>query len=428
MAMQDQTDTSTLFVESPINAQLILNIRWLAILGQFSALIYTYYGLKIAIPIVPCLFVIGLSVVANIWQTRRNSRAPRKGDQNFLALVFDVLQLSALLFLTGGLLNPFASMLLAPVVVSAAVLRRRETFALIMLVAANVSGLAIHHYPLPWNDGALIVPELYLVGLWISLLLAALFIGGYAWRVASGARRIAEALSEAKLVLAKEQQATALGTLATAAAHQLGSPLNTITVVSHELARDINPDDPIYEDVMLLREQAERCRVILAELDSMKSLGGLDLEPPQPLTTLIETLLNERVASGMIEFTTELVADSTVAVPMAKRRPELIQALDNILSNAEDYAASQVLITVRGEENMVEITVTDDGEGFASSVLARIGQPWNSVRSGQAGHRGLGIFIAQTLIGAIGGSILFKNSAAAGGFVQIRIPRTALLG
>ena len=182
----DQNHPRPLIVESPINAQLILNIRWLAILGQFSALIYTYYGLKIAIPIGPCLFVIGLSVVANIWQTRRNSRAQRKGAQNFPALVFDVLQLSVLLFLTGGLLNPFASMLLAPVVVSAAVLRRRETFALIMLVAASVSALAIYHYPLAWNDGALIVPELYLIGLWTSLLLSALFIGGYAWRVASG--------------------------------------------------------------------------------------------------------------------------------------------------------------------------------------------------------------------------------------------------
>ncbi len=415
-------------VQNPIDARLILNIRWLAISGQLAALLYTYFGLKFDIPIMPALFVIGLSVGINIWQTKMSMLPDERGRQNFLALVFDVLQLSALLFFTGGLLNPFSSLFLAPVVVSAAILRRRETFAVIMLVAANVSFLALYHYPLPWGNDALIMPDLYLTGLWMALLLSAFFIGGYAWRVASGARKLATALSEAKLILAKEQQAMALGTLATAAAHQLGSPLNTITVVSHELAREISEDDPIYEDVQLLRDQAERCRVILAELDNMKSDPQLDMEDPVPVTSLIQQLLAERVESDQLAIKVELVADASVAVPFAKRRPELVQALDNLLSNASDFAASQIAVSVGGDTSNIHITIADDGPGFSSSILSKAGQPWNSSRTGMKGHRGLGIFVARTLIEAIGGSILFRNGDAGGGEIQIRLPRSAVVG
>ena len=366
-------------VRSPIDARLILNIRWLAIFGQLSALLYTYFVLEFAIAIGPALFVVGLSALMNIWQTRRNARAQRKDDQNFPALVFDILQLSALLFFTGGLLNPFSSLILASVVVAAAILRRRETLALIVLVALCVTFLTVYHYPLPWGDQNLVLPDLYITGLWMAMVLSAFFIGGYAWRVASGARRIAEALSEAQMIVAKKQQTTALGTLATAAAHELGSPLNTITVISHELAKEITEDDPIYDDVQLLRAEVERCRIILAGLDDLQAVGQLALETPVPLHELINGILNNRFNSGMVDYIITLVPES-VSPPLAKHRPELVQALQDILGNADTFAVSTVNIRITSLEDMITISIIDDGPGFPSNILARMGQPWNSSR------------------------------------------------
>ena len=413
-------------VRSPIDARLILNIRWLAIIGQLFALLYTYYVLEFDIPLGPAIFVVGLSAVMNVWQTRLNRLARRKDKQSFPALLFDILQLSALLYFTGGLLNPFSSLMLASVVVAAAILRRRETFALILLVAGCVSFLAVFHYPLPWGADTLAMPDLYLTGLWMALILSAFFIGGYAWRVASGARRIAEALSEAQSIVAKKQQVTALGTLATAAAHELGSPLNTITVISHELAKEITEDDPIYDDVQLLRSEVERCRIILAGLDDLQAVGQLALETPVPLNELINGILNNRFNSGMVNYV--ISVEPPAAPPYAKHRPELVQALQDILSNADSFAASTVVINIKTIADEVNISILDDGSGFSASNLARMGQPWNSSRYGQLGHRGLGIFIARTLIEALGGSILFKNAAAGGGEVRITLPIDALTG
>ena len=177
---------------SPIDARLILNIRWLAIFGQLAALLYTYFIVKLEIPIGPALFVIGLSVAMNVWQTRRTNVTRRKDDQNFAALSFDVMQLALLLYFTGGLLNPFCILFLAPVFVSAAILRRREAAILVGLVLVCVSLLAVYNFPLPWGDEPILQQRLYLAGLWLSLLLSAVFIGVYAWWVASGARRLSE--------------------------------------------------------------------------------------------------------------------------------------------------------------------------------------------------------------------------------------------
>jgi len=413
-------------VHSPIDTTLILKMRWLAICGQLAALLYTAFGLGFDVPVGPVLIIISLSVVVNIWQTRRNLITHVKSDQNFLALIFDIMQLSAALFFTGGLLNPFASLFLAPVVVSAAILRPKEIFALIALVAANISFLALYHYPLPWGEDALILPDLYQSGLWMALVLAVFFNGGYVWSVASRSRRLAEALSEAQMIMADEQQSVALGTLATAAAHELGSPLNTITLISHELAKEITVDDPIYDDVQLLRSEVERCRVILASLDELRMVGHLELETPVPLNEVINTIISDRIDASMVEFRVK-VADGR-ASPRAKQRPELIQALQSILSNANTFAVSFVDVTIRTIADDVTIYVTDDGPGFSSGVLSRAGQPWNSSRFGQLGHRGLGIYIARTLIEGLGGSILFKNSKSGSGVVTITLPLSALTG
>ena len=400
---------------SPIDARLILNIRWLAISGQLAALLYTYFIVKLEIPIGPALFVIGLSVVMNVWQTRRTNVTHRKDDQNFAALSFDALQLALLLYFTGGLLNPFCILFLAPVFVSAAILRRREAAILVALVLVCVSLLAVYNFPLPWGDEPILQQKLYLAGLWLSLLLSAVFIGAYAWWVASGARRLSEELSAARVNFAQEQQAVALGALATSAAHKLGSPLNTITVITHELERELHADDPIFEDVQLLRSEAERCRIILRELDEYRLVESPDADKEISVAALLREILDERIEKSEIAFFIKTDPQDTGKLPQIRRRPEIAQALDDIFRNAETFASSRVTVSANNSQQTLQIVVVDDGEGFPNEVLARAGQPWNSTRQGDDGHRGLGIFIAQTLIEAVGGSILFGNSDAGGG-------------
>jgi two-component system sensor histidine kinase RegB len=319
-------------------------------------------------------------------------------------------------------LNPFAVLLLAPVVVSAAILRRRQTFMLIALVTGCVTFLAFFNFPLPWDALDMRRSGLYVDGLWMAMVLATVFIGIYAWWVASRARRLDEALAETRFILAKEQEAVALGTLATAAAHRLGSPLNTISVIGHELSRETAPDDPIYEDVVLLCAEIERCRVILSELDDYRNAEPIDVENNIPLSVLIDEIHNTRLDVGNIRFKVIFDERSAMPIPFASRRPEIIQALEDLLRNAGEFAKSEVLITIRCTVDDVLITISDDGPGFSLGVLAKIGTPWNSSRLGTDAHRGLGIFIASTLIETLGGSILYGNGTNGGGEVNLKLP------
>ena len=410
-------------LRGPIDPQAIFVIRWVAVAGQLAALLFTHSILKFDLPLLPALAVIGSSAIVNFWHIHAAQRRRLYQQANFLELGFDVIQIAALLYLTGGLLNPFSILILAPVVVSAAVLRRKSTLLLVGLVAVSVSLLALSYHPLNWGQ-PVDFPPLYLAGLWLALIISSCFIGSYTWWVASSARRLSGTLADAKLALIEEQQSRALGALATSAAHKLGSPLNTITVIAHELSRDIKPDDPIYEDIMLLRAEIERCRVILSEIDSHTSLKSLEADSTEPITALIEEIIYSRLSPNQTNF--KLVYDRSKSIPAVWRRPELVHALENLLQNAVEFSAHDVMVNIEWTAIDVHITIVDDGPGFARATLARAGQPWNSTRAGQEGHRGLGLFIARSLLESIGGSISFANDHLGGGKVGIMLPRESI--
>ena len=410
-------------LRGPIDPQAIFVIRWVAVAGQIAALLFTHSILKFELPLLPAMAVIGSSAIVNLWHIHAARRRRLYQQANFLELGFDVIQIAALLYLTGGLLNPFSILILAPVVVSAAVLRRKSTLLLVGLVAVSVSLLALSYHPLNWGQ-PVDFPPLYLAGFWLALIISSCFIGGYTWWVASSARRLSGTLADAKLALIEEQQSRALGALATSAAHKLGSPLNTITVVAHELSRDIKPDDPIYDDIALLRAEIERCRVILSEIDSHTSLKSLEAESPEPITALIEEIIYSRLSPNQTNF--KLVYDRAKSIPAVWRRPELVHALENLLQNAHEFSAHDVTVNIEWTAIDLHITIVDDGLGFARATLARAGQPWNSTRAGQEGHRGLGLFIARSLLESIGGSISFANDHLSGGKVGIMLPRESI--
>ena len=379
------------------------------------------------LPFAEALFIIALAMLMNIWQTSRLMAGKASDKQSFVALVFDVCQLSALLFLTGGLLNPFAVLLLGPVVVSAAILRRRQTFTLIAITTVAVTVVAFFNFPLPWVSVTLQSDDSYLVGLWMAMVFSVTFIGAHVWWVASRARGLGDALAEARVVLAKEQEAVALGTLATSAAHKLGSPLNTIALIGHDLSNELAKEHPMYEDMKLLRDEVDRCRVILGELDDYQSAESLGLYAPIPLDALVRDIIENRLGDREGEVVIEFNENSALPMPFASRRPELMHALENLLGNALDFATSRVTLEIQCTMHEVYVTIVDDGPGFASAVLGYVGTPWNSSRGSKDGHRGLGIFLASTLIETLGGSITYANGEHGGALVGMCVPRDALL-
>ena len=269
--LDDTADHLHLPQRRNVRLDTLLRLRWLAIIGQTTAVLVVYYGLEFPLPIWACLAVIALSAWLNVALRVRFSLTQRlEPERAAWLLAFDIAELAVLLFLTGGLENPFAFLFLAPVLLSATALPPRITLMLGAFAVVCATVLVFAHYPLPWDaDDPLELPWIYLLGVWLSILLAIGFIGVYAWQITEEGRQLAEALAATELVLAREQHLSQLDGLAAAAAHELGTPLSTISVVAKELERAIEPNSPHADDVRLLREQAQRCRDILAKLTEL---------------------------------------------------------------------------------------------------------------------------------------------------------------
>lgn len=274
---------------SLIRIDTLIRLRWYAIIGQAGSVVVIAMGFGYAIPWSICLLLIAASAGLNILLTWRFKTSHRlEPNDAFTLLAFDVAQLGVLLWLTGGLRNPFAVLLLAPVIVSATSLYKRHTVGLGLLAIVVISLLAFFHLPLPWDpSNPLILPDLYVGGVWGALVCTLLFTGIYVFRVAEEARKLGNALTATELVLQREQHLSALDGLAAAAAHELGTPLATIAVVSKEMLHALPEDDPMREDAALLRSQAERCREILGKLTSLSSEGETIIEE-QSLSALVE--------------------------------------------------------------------------------------------------------------------------------------------
>jgi len=411
--------------ESRLRLQTIVRLRWLAVLGQSLTVIGAYWVLGIDLPIGGCLAIIALSAWLNVALRIRYPASQRlKSAYAFVMLGYDILQLAALLYLTGGLENPFAFLLIAPVTVSASTLPLRITVALGALAIAAATVLTSVHHPLPWfHHTNLLLPFPYVMGVWAAVVSGILFIGFYSWRTAEEGRRMAKALAAAEMVLAREQKLSALDGLAAAAAHGLGTPLATIAVVAKELMRDAKPTDPHYEDLVLLRAQAERCRDILAELAGGGEQHDL-MVSRLPLSHLIEEVVApHRLVAVPIEVTTgpaQAAASSGAPLqePVTERNPGVLYGLGNLVENAIDFAASKVEVEARWSKDEVRIVIADDGTGFPPHVLEQLGEPFVTTRSAQSEREetpdehvgmGLGFFIAKTLLERSGARLELAN-------------------
>jgi two-component system sensor histidine kinase RegB len=397
-----------------VRLDTLVRLRWLAVIGQTTAVLVVYYGLDFPLPIWACLAVIVLSAWLNVaLRLRFHSTQRLEPDRAAWLLAFDIAELAVLLFLTGGLQNPFAFLFLGPVLLSATALPPRFTLILGAFAVACATMLVFVHYPLPWDyDDPLQLPPIYMMGVWLSILLAIGFIGVYAWQITEESRQLTDALAATELVLAHEQHLSQLDGLAAAAAHELGTPLSTISVIAKELVNAIPANAPHGEDVRLLQEQARRCRDILAKITELSSSG----EPfdRTRLTSLIEEVVAPHRNFGVaIDVTVPANRD---AEPVGARNPAILYGLGNILENAVDFARERVVVGAAWNADSIDLIISDDGPGFAPEILGRIGEPYVTTRRripNDAGDDptglGLGFFIAKTLLERSGATLAFEN-------------------
>ncbi|MCT8992011.1 ActS/PrrB/RegB family redox-sensitive histidine kinase [Chelativorans sp. SCAU2101] len=409
----------------------LIRLRWLAIVGQSAAVMVVAFVMGFPLPIAPCFALIAASAWLNLYLTFRYPGAHLLPPLAALAiLTFDASQLAGLLFLTGGLTNPFSLLMTVPVVISATSLPLLWTALLGVYAIGLTCLLAVFHLPLPWYPGTeLAMPLVYVVGMLIAIVSSITFTGIYAYRVAEEARLLANALTATELVLQREQHISALDGLAAAAAHELGTPLATIALVAREMEKALGEDPRFREDVTLLRSQSERCREILKRLTSLSSQGEEHLAR-LPLTSLIEETVAPHRDFG-IEIRME-PGEVSGPEPVGRRNPGVLYGLGNLVENAVDFARSQVTIKWWWNDETVRIVITDDGPGFPAEIIDRIGEPYMSRRQLQGtggGGLGLGLFIAKTLLERSGATIEFANAGGEGkgATVDIRWPRERFL-
>ncbi len=424
-----------------LRLRTLVRLRWLAIIGQAGAVLGVYFVLGFPLPLSLCLGAVALSAWLNIFLSIRWRKSIRLQETHSgLLLLYDVLQLGVLLYLTGGLENPFAFLFLVPVTISATSLTTRWTIWLGVMAFGCATFLAFKHYPLPWVPGQrLELPEFYIAGMWAAIICGVVFSAIYARRIAEEARQMSKALSATEMVLAREQRLSALDGMAAAAAHELGTPLATIALVAKELKRELPEKGPYTEDIDLLISQTARCREILARLSNREAQTD-DMYLRTKMLAMIEDLIEPLRGSDVVIAVTSSADGDDKALgsePVFRRNPGIAYGLGNLLENAVDFAETRVEVDARWTPTQVSITVKDDGPGFHENILDRLGDPFVTTRPGygegtnEAGRHegmGLGFFIAKTLLERSGASVSLANrlSPEHGAAVYIVWPRNLI--
>ncbi len=421
--MAEMTDRfPSLFSETArtdfIRLRTFVVLRWIAIMGQIIAVSVAVLTFDFALDLGLVFLAIGALIAANLIAMAIYPQNKRLTDlEAAFMLLFDILQLSVLLYLTGGLNNPFALLILAPVTIAASVLDLRATLLVGGIAIIAVSILGFHHLPLRTREGAgLHMPPIFIFGFWAAIVIGAIFLGFYARLVTNEIRSMSHALLATQMALDREQKLTDLGGVVAAAAHELGTPLATIKLASTELMEDLEAHPELAEDARLIRDQADRCRDILR---SMGQAGKEDLMLRYaPLSALLEEAAAPHMDRGKaVHFDIAPDPGEPAQEPEMRRAPEIIHGLRTLIQNAVDFAKANVWIEARYSHERIAVRITDDGEGFPPHLIGRIGDPF--MRHGKSAEEqarrpeyegmGLGLFIAKTLLERSGASLDFAN-------------------
>ncbi|MCB1313238.1 MAG: ActS/PrrB/RegB family redox-sensitive histidine kinase [Sedimentitalea sp.] len=403
-----------------IRLRTLIMLRWVAIAGQITALIAAQRMYHLQLEIGWCFLAIGISVIGNliaIFVFPENKRLSE--TENFLMVLFDLLQLAFLLYLTGGLHNPFALLLLWPVTISATIMGLRSVLIIGGAVIILVTLLAEFHLPLRTEMGFILrIPDVFVFGNWAAIIIATVFMGAFSWRLSSEMRSMSDALAATQMALAREQKLTDLGGVVAAAAHELGTPLATIKLASAELIEELDDRPDLREDAALIRQQADRCRDILRD---MGRAGKDDLHLRQaPLSTVINEAAEPHMHRGKaIHFHDAPGHGGGFQQPSILRKPEVVHGLRNLIQNAVDFARANVWVESMWTDDVISIRILDDGRGFPPHLIGRIGDPFVRQRRSETDQKarpeyegmGLGLFIAKTLLERSGAELSFANGS-----------------
>lgn len=402
-----------------VRLRTLVMLRWIAIAGQLGAILIAWRYFNVAISLPSCLALVGLSVLGNLIsvflvpQNRRLSEA-----ETLAVLIFDSCQLAALLYLTGGLNNPFALLILAPTTIAATALQGRATVVVGLLAVILVTLLAVHHLDLRLTNGPLIeAPKLFGFGFWLAIVIGVIFLAIYAQRVSVELHVMSDALLATQMALAREQKLTDLSGVVAAAAHELGTPLAIIKLASAELAEELADRADLQQDAQLIHTQANRCRDIL---QSMGRAGKDDLHlRSAPFAAVVQEAAEPHI-NRKSKVLIHLPEAPSSKQPTIQRRPEVIHGVRNLVQNAVDFAKTTVWIDLDWSTQIVTLRITDDGPGFPPNLIGRIGDPFMRHRPAErsADDRrpqyegmGLGLFIAKTLLERTGASLRFSNAS-----------------
>ena len=395
----------------------LIKIRWIAITGQVLAIILVYFYFNISIPIISCLIIVFVSGLVNIFSFFTKKINNYLTDKEaFYFLLFDTLQLGILLYLTGGIYNPFTLLLIAPLIISASFLPLVYSFFLSSLSTLIVILLSDYYVPIFWNNN-FIVPKLFTYGLVLSLIVSFIFLTIYVYLFANSSRDISKALSKTRSILANHKKISEVGSLSAAAVHELSTPLNTIFLILNDLKNDneLSKNKQIIKDIDLLHSQAERCKDILFNLS----------KNPQDLK---DNFLNKIKLSDLVKLNFEKFNNKKITLEIKKNdineepiliyKDEIMYAFGNIMQNSIQHAVNTIQTNIFWDTKNINVTIEDDGEGFSKEILDKIGNPY--ISKNKKGM-GLGIFIAKNLIENIDGSIKFKNNSYNKAVVEISI-------
>ena len=423
-----------------VRLRTLVILRWIAIAGQIAAIIIAVSIYKLQLPVGFAMLIILCSVFVNLFSAFSYPENKRLSEREARwILVYDIIQLSLLLYLTGGLNNPFALLILAPVTIASTVLGKRSMIMIGAVAIGLISLIGITNVSIITSSGAILsMPTLFQFGFWVSLVTGIIFVAYYARLVTTEMNAMGDALVATQLALAREQKLTDLGGVVAAAAHELGTPLATIKLASSELIEELEESPELREDADLIRQQAERCREIL---HSMGRAGKDDLHlRSAPLEAVVQEAAEPHLDRGKDVFIDASGSDDlSLNQPQIARRPEVIHGLRNLVQNAVDFAGGMVEVEASWTEEDVLVTITDDGPGFPPSVMGRIGDPFvrrrrrsvDTEKRPEYEGMGLGLFIAKTLLERSGAQLSFsniskENGEAGGAQVVVTWPRSRL--
>ena len=400
-----------------IKLETLTNIRWIAITGQLFTVCLVYFYYKFEFSFYWSVGAIFLSILLNIILEFYKFYIQRLN--NFwasLSILYDLIQLSFLLYLTGGLTNPFSILILVPTTIAVTFLSKRSSVVIASVSIFMLSILAIKHYPLP--GPAIFLPKHYLLGLWASLTIGIIFLGNYAYSITIEDRKRSKAFDNLEKALSRERELKSLGGLAAAAAHELATPLGTITLVIEDLKKQLGKNPKFRNDVELLNSQIKRCKVILKDLST----------DPNKQDSFIENVTFKNLIQEII-FSFEIPKNKNIKILdrqlennfMVTRKIELIYAMRNIIDNAIKFAEKKIEIEVLNKDKKIELNVSDDGIGFSQDIVQKLGEPYvkSSLVAKNKRGLGLGIFISKTLLERTGAKVLFKKSNLGGALVNI---------